>query len=314
MKYHPDTTKEPKAVAETNFAKINQAYEVLGNEEKRQMYDQYGEASFGDGMEGGPGGFGGGGGGGGGSVPDLEELLRQFGFGGGMEMNDFGFGNASSEGDDCQVSMAISFMESINGAKKDVSFTADSKCGSCSGSGDGPNSKRTKCSSCNGKGQVGSPIKMKISRPNSSFQKKKKLIITETLQTFIRKGIISFSAPCGKCKGKGTVSTNQCSPCSGSGVKRSRKVVGVPIPAGVEDGAVLRMANEGNAGQNGSRNGNLFIKINVSPHQYFKREGNNIHLEVPLTLSQAALGCTLTIPTLSGDTEIIVNIFSLSLS
>jgi len=278
--HHPDQVTDPKQKedATKRFAKITGAYEILGNEEKRQMYDQYG-----------PDAFSGDGGGGGnpfeGGMPDLEEILRSFnsrggggggGFGGFEEIfsSFMGGENGNDRPADVQVAHQIDFEQSVNGGQSEIKFTADAKCSSCNGSGEAAGSKSKNCNRCGGKGRM-----------------------------IINQGIGQMIMSCPSCGGKGTVITDPCKPCSGAGVKRTQRSVTIDIPPGVEDGVTIRVPGQGHSNSKGKL-GHLYLNLKVKPHQYFRREGNNISVDVPITMSQAILGTTVTIPTFNGDAEV----------
>eukprot|EP01096_Ripella_sp_DP13-Kostka_P002573 TRINITY_DN1345_c0_g1_i2.p1 TRINITY_DN1345_c0_g1~~TRINITY_DN1345_c0_g1_i2.p1 ORF type:complete len:467 (-),score=176.14 TRINITY_DN1345_c0_g1_i2:55-1455(-) len=279
--HHPDQVTDPKQKEEATkrFAKITGAYEILGNEEKRQMYDQYGPDAFsGDGGGGNP--FEGG-------MPDLEEILRSFnsrggggggfgGFGGFEEIfsSFMGGENGNDRPADVQVAHQIDFEQAVNGGQSEIKFTADIKCSSCNGSGEAAGSKSKNCNRCGGKGRM-----------------------------VINQGIGQMIMSCPSCGGKGTIITDPCKPCSGSGVKRTQRSVTIDIPPGVEDGVTIRVPGQGHSNSKGKL-GHLYLNLKVKPHQYFRREGNNISVDVPITMSQAILGTTVTIPTFNGDAEV----------
>jgi molecular chaperone DnaJ len=170
-------------------------------------------------------------------------------------------------------------MDAVNGCEKDVSFNAMVNCNVCDGTGAKPGTKPTNCKSCGGRGQ-----------------------------TTVSNGFMTFSTICSSCHGEGKLIKDPCSTCRGSGVKKDRKTLGVKIPAGVESGNSVRLPGQGSAGIKGGRNGNLFLRITVEPHPVFKRNGNDIHVDTPITVSQALLGGKVTVPTLTGDVEIQVRV------
>lgn len=207
-----------------------------------------------------------------------EDILRDFfgmgGRGGGGFSSGFGFGgneNGPSQGADLQTSIHISFMEAVNGTTKTVQIAVENACSTCSGSGGKPGTTPTKCGTCNGTGQ----------------------------QT-MSQGFFRMQMPCQKCHGQGKTQP-PCTTCSGQGTIRERKTVSVPIPAGVESGSNIRLSGQGNAGRLGGSRGSLYVQISVGSHPTFKREGYDVHVDVPISMTQATLGGAVNVPTLSGE-------------
>lgn len=283
-KYHPDANPGDDKAAE-KFSEINNAYEVLKDKEKRQMYDMVGESAFDGSMGGDPsGGAGGPFGGMGGMDIDPEELLRHFGFGGQGGGDPFGGGfgggapkSRARRGGDVHLNLDIEFMDAVKGAQKKVRYHAQEKCGECNGSGDTPGSKKTTCPTCNGRG-------------------------SETASN----GFFAFTQTCRTCGGEGKVNTNPCKPCGGKGTRSNRKDVTVAIPAGIDDGMTVRLAGKGDAGEKGGSSGHLFIQVHVREHSMFHRQGLDVHVEAPITVSRAILGGSITVPTLGDEKDIKV--------
>ena len=275
IKYHPDKN-QGDAEAEKRFKEVSEAYEVLGDEQKRQMYDQYGSAAF----EG--GGMGGGGGSAG--FSSMEEALRTFmgafGGGGGSSFESFfgGGGGFAQQGASKKTSITISFEEAAKGVTRELVITRAAPCSTCDGTGAKNRSDRQACSTCGGHGQVHQS-----------------------------RGFFSMTTTCPACHGAGTIIKTPCSSCHGSGQERKKESVSATIPAGVEDGMRLRMSGYGDAGIGGGPPGDLYIVINVTAHDFFERNGDDVVLTLPITFSEAALGSKKEIPTpLSGTVRLII--------
>ena len=279
-KYHPDVNKEPDA--KNKFAEISQAYETLGNAEKRRMYDDTGmtgdeqDQAKNAGFD--PEGFGGfnpfggfsGGGAGFGNFQDIFSEFEEFFSGGKREKVNF-------KGEDVNLSLEISFMDSIKGVKKEVTLERKSQCGTCKGSKVKPGTSPTKCSNCGGRGVV-----------------------------FFQRGPMSIQTVCTKCKGSGSMIKSPCTPCKGTGYSYIEVSETVNIPAGVTNGQNLRMANKGHSAEGSGPQGDLLIKVNVSPHPVFKREGNDVVSEINIEIPQAVLGGTVEAETAYGQVKVNV--------
>ncbi|MGM9970401.1 MAG: molecular chaperone DnaJ [Anaeroplasma sp.] len=262
-KYHPDVNKEPDA--EEKFKEINEAYDVLSDEQKKARYDQYG---FDDPTQGfgGASGFGGAGGFGG-----FEDIINSF-FGGGSRRTSSG----PRQGQDVEKQMNITFEEAVYGCKKKVRLSVDEECIHCGGTGaDSKNDIKT-CSKCGGRGRV-------IMRQQSIF------------------GYTNVETTCPDCNGKGKIVTKKCPECGGKGRIRKTKDVEVTIPAGIQTGMTLRMEGYGEAGYNGGPNGDLYISFVCGEHSNFKRDGQDIILTIPISYTQATLGDTIEVPTIDGN-------------
>ena len=270
--YHPDLHPDDPT-AEEKFKEITEAYEVLSNSEKRQIYDQYGH----DGLE--NGGMGSGMGG----FSDVSEILESlFGGMGGMG-GMFGGGrtvNASSprQGKDIQTSTTIDFMDACNGKSQNVQVQRMETCPDCHGSGSAGNSGAEICPDCQGRGTVKSTQRTPF-------------------------GMISSSKPCPHCGGKGKIIKNPCQKCRGAGRVRITKSINVDIPAGIDDGQMIRVSGMGDAGVNGGPSGNLIVGVNVRQHPVFQREDYDIHCDIPITYAQAVLGDEIVVPTIDGNVK-----------
>lgn len=280
LKFHPDRNPgDPDA--EKRFKEISEAYEVLSDEKKRQMYDLHGKDAFAGVGAGGGGGFGGGG------FASMDEALRTFmsAFGGGGMDNLFegyfgggGGGGRSSarthrQGASKRVNITISFEEAAKGVDKELAITNYIACTDCQGRGAASQQGIKRCSRCNGTGQV-----------------------------YEQRGFFSMSMTCPTCEGEGQTITDPCKTCRGKGVVKEKQHVKVHIPAGVDSGMRLKMSGYGDAGQGGGPPGDLYVFITVSPHEIFEREGDNVLLDLPISFSEAGLGCKKDVPAIGGHT------------
>lgn len=269
--YHPDINKEPGA--EEKFKEIGEAYAVLSDANKRRQYDQFGHAAFENGGSGGGAGFQGFNMG----DIDLEDILGDL-FGGGFR-GFSGFGGSSrtssrpSKGEDIRVVLNLTFEEAAFGCEKDVKLNITSECSRCKGKG-GFNEKT--CRTCGGAGKV-----------------------LEQSQTIF--GYMQTQKTCPDCKGRGKTYETICDECHGKGVVEKVKTLTVTIPEGVDEGYQLRLSGKGNAGLNGGPNGDVFLEFKIKEHPLFERDGADIYLEVPVTITDATLGCKKEIPTLYGN-------------
>jgi molecular chaperone DnaJ len=267
-KFHPDVNKD--AGAEEKFKQINEAYAVLSDPEKRAAYDRYGAEGL-RGMGGMPD-F---------TTVDFSDLFEElFGFGGG------GRGgarrrNAPRRGADLSYGVQLTFEEAVFGVDKEIEITRDELCGACRGSGAEPGTSPTRCNTCGGRGEV-----------------------RQVRQTFL--GSMVQVTTCPTCNGSGEINANPCHTCRGRGQERKtvRKVVSVP--AGIDNGQQIRLAGEGQPGENGGPSGNLYMEIQVKPHKYFKRREDDILLNLKINVAQAALGSEIEVPTLDGKSKVNV--------
>lgn len=272
-KYHPDINKEPGA--EEKFKEIGEAYSVLGDEDKRRQYDQLGHQAYTQGAQ--QGGFGGGFSGFsgfGGDDVDLSSIFEDL-FGGGM----FGGGSRGSsqnrpvKGKDSLVTIKLTFEEAVFGCKKTISIDLDSECDECSGKGG--SGERT-CPTCGGRGRV-------VNEQRTPF------------------GFFQSESVCPDCNGKGKTFKEVCSKCHGTGHIVKEKEIEITVPEGVDTGHQLRISGKGAAGYNGGPNGDIYIEFEVKDHPLFERKGNDIYVDVPLTITEAVLGCKKEVPTLTGS-------------
>ena len=279
MKYHPDKNPGDKT-AEESFKEVNEAYSVLSDPDKKSKYDRFGHAGvdpnagFG---EGGFGGFGGwaSGGGFGGFEDIFGDLFGSGGFGG---FSGFGGGARSKtgpmKGSDLQKRVSIEFTEAAFGGKKEVSVNKLVRCSKCNGDGAAPGTSKKQCTKCHGTGSV-------TQVQNTAF------------------GRFQSTKACPDCGGTGSIIETPCPDCKGSGSIRKTIKIDIDIPAGVDTGTVIPIRGQGEPGQNGGPDGDLYIVMDVKPHKLFKRQGNDLYLEIPITFNQAALGDDIVVPTLS---------------
>lgn len=272
-KYHPDVSKEPDAAEK--FKEAQEAYAVLSDPDKRSQYDKYGHAAF-DQMNGGAGfDF---------SDFDFSDIFSDlFGssFGGGFSSFS-GFGGRSSSraerGSDRLMRVDLTFEEAVFGCKKEINLDVYEECSECHGKG-GKGEKT--CSTCHGSGTI-------TREQNTLF------------------GAFMTKTTCPDCKGKGRTYESSCSKCRGTGKVKENKDLEVKIPAGVDTGNRLRLAGKGDTGYNGGPNGDLYLEFKVKEHQFYERDGNDIYLELPLTIPEAVLGCKKDVPTLYGNVRLAI--------
>ena len=262
---HPDLHPDDKT-AEERFKELNEANEVLSDPEKRARYDQFGfDGPNMGGMGGNPfGGFDFGGMGG------FESIFDMFngGMGGAARRN------APQQGNDLQYELRITFEEAAKGCQKSFDFYRNENCETCGGTGAKPGPSPTTCPTCKGSGQV---------RTSGGWM--------TTVRT------------CPNCGGTGKVITDKCTSCGGSGRVKKRRTATVKVPAGINHGQTIVMSGQGEPGLRGGPNGDLYINVIVKPHKLFRREGNNLRLDFPISFTQAALGADVEIPTLDGNVK-----------
>ncbi len=276
LKFHPDKNPGDKS-AEAKFKEVSEAYEVLSDENKKRVYDQYGE----EGLKGaGMGGMGAGG------FATMEEALKTFmgafgsmgGGGGSIFETFFGFDSSTDErelrkGSSKKVNITISFEEAITGVDKEIAITNYITCSICSGTGAKSSRDIKTCPTCRGSGQL-----------------------------FQTRGFFSMSTTCSNCSGEGKIITNPCIECQGLGRVRQKQKVKIHIPAGVDNNMRLKMTGYGDAGEAGSATGDLYVFINVKSHEDFQRDGDDVYINIPITFTEASLGCKKEIPTPTGQT------------
>jgi len=269
-KYHPDINKEPGA--EAKFKEVQEAYDVLYDDNKRATYDQFGHAAFEQGAN--QGGFGGQGfsGAGFGDI-NLDDIFGSF-FGGGSRSRRSSR-SSSRRGDDQIMRIKISFMDAINGKTINLNLTYDEMCKSCGGKG----GTTSTCSQCGGTGYV-------ASQRNTFF------------------GVMESQDTCPLCGGTGRIIQDRCNVCNGKGYNKVKTNLEVKIPAGINEGQQIRLAGKGARGSNGGPNGDLYIEVAVDKHSSFTRDGNDIHLSVPLSFVDLALGTEIDVPTVYGTVDL----------
>lgn len=279
VKYHPDKNKGDKE-AEEKFKEINEAYQVLSNPEEKAKYDQFGHAGMDGGFGGGASGFGGFGGFDMGDMGGFGDIFESFfggGFGGGSSRRN----NGPIRGGDLEYSLNITFEEAMSGVEKQFNITREENCETCSGSGAKPGTSKKTCSKCGGSGQ----IRVQRQTPLGSF--------------------VSTSA-CDECNGTGEIVETPCTDCRGKGrVRKSRKIT-VNIPAGVDTGNILTLRGQGEHGLKGGPAGDLYVRVNVAPSKIFKREGSDIYYDYKMSMTKAALGAEITVPTIDGNVKYTV--------
>ena len=267
--YHPDVSKHDDA--EARFKEINEAYEVLSDDDKRARYDRFGAA----GVQG-NGGFGGAGAG----FSGFEEIFEEFfsSFGGTARTRQR---RGPRPGSDRRVDVTISFEESVFGTDKEVEFERLEVCETCAGTGAAPGTSPQKCVQCAGTGEI-----------------------RQVQQTFL--GPMVQVATCPRCGGTGETIATPCPTCRGNGRIRHKAVLSVQIPAGVREGLQIQIRSEGDMGEKGAPQGNLYVVVHVTEHEFFKRKDNDIILDITINVAQAALGDKLDIPTVDGDVELVI--------
>lgn len=260
LKYHPDRNPDPEAAE--RFKEVTEAYEVLRDSEKRAMYDRFGhagaQAPFGAGGFGGFGGFG------------FEDIFETF----------FGVGTTTRarrtrarRGEDLRVDVTLTFEEAVFGCEKEIEVVRHELCATCQGTGLEPGTEPVPCARCGGTGELRRATQTVFGQ-----------FVNVTL--------------CDRCQGEGRVVTTPCQTCHGRGRVRTTRRLRVTIPAGVDDGAQIRLAGEGEPGSGGGTPGNLYLTLHVQPHRYFRRQGNDLLLDLPINIAQAALGAEIEVPTL----------------
>lgn len=266
---HPDVKPGDKE-AEERFKEATEAYAVLSDPEKRAKYDQYGHSGV-DFNGQGFGGFGG---------FDFSDFA-DFGLGDIFEMFFGGGGRRQGpvRGADLRYDLSITLEEAAFGTKKKIEVPLYETCSQCGGSGAAPGTRPTTCSRCNGTGQIRTVQRTPF-------------------------GQVATTRTCTACNGLGTVISTPCSKCGGKGKVREVKSIEVTVPAGSEDGLSLRFSGRGEAGERGGPPGDLYVVLNVKPHDFFERRGNDIYCEIPITFVQAALGDEIDVPTLHGSVKL----------
>ncbi|MCX7842684.1 MAG: molecular chaperone DnaJ [Clostridia bacterium] len=271
--YHPDVNPGDKA-AEARFKEVNEAYEVLSDQQKRSKYDQFGHAGID------PNGFGG-----------FQGGYGDFDFGGIGDIFETFFGGSSfggrsgakarrgpQKGADLKCSMEIAFEEAAFGVEREINVRRMENCTTCEGTGAKPGTSPSACAHCNGTGQV----QYKQSTPFGQFVNIK---------------------TCDVCHGEGRIITSPCTACGGKGKISKSVVIKINVPAGIDDGQTISLRGEGEPGSKGGPSGDLYITVRVKPHPIFQRQGTDVLCDIPITFVQAALGAELEVPTLDGKVK-----------
>lgn len=271
LKYHPDQNKD-NPDAEAKFKELNEAYDILKDDQKRAAYDQFGSAAFEGGMGGaggpfGAGGFGGAGGAQGfGAFSDIFEDMF-----GDMMGGAGGPRTGPARGSDIQYTMEIGLEDAFKGKEASIRIPVNDECDACDGTGAEAGSQPEKCPTCGGLGRVRA-----------------------------QQGFFTVERACPTCHGQGTIIKNPCKKCGGSGRVEKTKNLKVQIPAGVDHGRRIRLSGEGEAGLRGGPRGDLYILLSIKSHKFFEREGPNLYCRVPIPITKAALGGEIEVPTIEG--------------
>ncbi len=271
IKYHPDKNPDDKA-AEEKFKEAAEAYEVLSDSQKRQRYDQFGHAGLG-----GNGGFGGGG-------MNMDDIFSQFGdiFGGAFGFSGGGgagrTGRRVARGTNLRVKVKLNLQEIANGVEKKIKVNKHVACKTCKCCG-AKNGQFETCNTCHGTGAI-----------------------TRVQQTIL--GAMQTQSTCGHCHGEGRIVKDKCATCHGDGIVREEEVIAIHIPAGVSEGMQLSMSGKGNAAPRGGINGDLLILVEEEEHAQLKREGNHLVYDLNISFPDAALGCSVEIPTIEAKAKI----------
>jgi molecular chaperone DnaJ len=268
MKYHPDRNPDNKE-AEEKFKEVKEAYEMLTNPEKREAYDRYGHAGVDPNS--GMGGMGGGAGGFGDAFGDIFGDI----FGGGRGGRSAG--PQVYRGADLRYNLEITLEQAAHGFDTTIRVPSWDKCDTCHGSGAKPGTQPVTCTTCAGHGQVR-----------------------------MQQGFFSVQQTCPKCHGSGKIIPEPCAACGGAGRIKRNKTLEVKIPAGIDNGMRIRSSGNGEPGTNGGPSGDLYVEIHIKPHTVFQREGDDLHCEMPISFSKAALGGEIEVPTLTGKVSFTV--------
>lgn len=271
MKYHPDRNNGNKE-AEERFKEVGEAYQVLGDEKKRAAYDQFGKAGVNGQGSGGFGGFSEGFGGFS-NMGDLGDIFNEF-FGGAQRRE---AGNRPQKGSDLRYDMTITLEEAAKGVTKEIRVPTWEKCDKCDGTGSKSKSAPKTCPHCAGRGFVQ-----------------------------MRQGFFAVQQTCPHCQGSGKIIEDPCPACSGTGLKKSMHTLEVRIPAGISSGQRVRVPGQGEPGANHGPAGDLYVEVNVRPHDIFERDGSDLHVELPVSFVTAALGGDVAVPLLDGETKIAI--------
>jgi len=286
-KYHPDVNPGDKA-AEEKFKEISEAYQVLSDPEKRKQYDQMGHEAFSKGFDFSQYQW---------RPPDFSSIFEDLGLGGTRGGRARGFpdfsdlfedlftergrgaaySTAPTPGEDLEYALELSLEQAARGTTTRIHLSRETPCEECHGTGVQGGRGLETCPECGGSGRIR-----------------------------VGRGPIDFSQPCPRCGGKGQINVNPCPRCKGAGTIHREESIDVKIPPGVDTGSRVRVAGKGNPGRNGGPNGDLYILTRVRPHPFFERKGDDLHCEVPITVTEAALGAKIEVPTLDGKTLLTI--------
>ena len=266
MKLHPDRNPNDKT-AETKFKEVSEAYELLTDTQKRAVYDQFGHAGAETNMGGRGGAAGFGAGAGGASFSDIfgDVFGDIFGAGGGARRQ------GAQRGADLRYNLELTLEDAVRGTEMQIRIPTQELCETCKGSGAKPGTQASSCATCGGHGQVR-----------------------------MQQGFFSIQQTCPACRGSGKTIKTPCDTCHGQGRTRATKTLSVKVPAGVDEGDQIRLAGEGEAGESGGQPGDLYVQVRLKQHELFKRDGDDLHCEMPLSFATVTLGGDVEIPTLDG--------------
>ena len=267
MKYHPDRNQGDKT-AEGKFKEASEAYQVLSDPKKKSSYDQFGHSAF-EGGAGGAGGFDFGGFESGGFSDIFDDFFGDFM--GSSRSGGRSGKSRSNRGSDLKINLEISLEEAYLGKKQTINLSSNEKCKKCSGNGAELGSKPKKCSTCNGHGKVR-----------------------------MQQGFFTLQQTCPDCGGDGEMLSNPCKDCRGSGIIKTKKNLSIQIPKGVDDGTQIRLSGKGDAGYRGGADGDLYVIITVQKHKIFQRSEENLYYKLPISMTDAALGTEIEVPTIDG--------------
>ncbi len=271
MKFHPDRNPGDKS-AEAKFKEAKEAYEILSDQQKRSAYDQFGHAGIDpSAAAGAAGGFYGAGPGGANFADIFGDVFGDI-FGGGARTR-----GGAARGSDLRYSLELSLEDAVKGTEMRIRVPTLDTCDTCHGSGAKPGTQATVCRTCGGYGQVR-----------------------------MQQGFFSIQQTCPTCRGSGKSISDPCTACHGQGRVQRTKTLSVKVPAGVDEGDQIRLAGEGEAGEAGGPAGDLYVQVRLKPHPVFKRDGDDLHCEVPVSFAQATLGAEVEVPTLDGRASIKV--------
>lgn len=278
-KYHPDANPDNKQESEKKFKEVNEAYETLSDPQKRKMYDQFGFNGPQGGFSGGQNGYysytGGVDGFDGFDMGDLGDIFSSF-FGGGFGARSTKQQAGPRKGSDLRYNIEITFEEAFSGVKKEIAITRNDECHICHGTGAKSGTKPEKCPTCHGTGQV------------------------RQIQTTIL-GQMQTTRTCSQCHGTGEIIKEPCQECRGRGKIRKQAKVMVTIPAGIDEGQTVVLRGEGESGEKGGPKGDIYITVHLKRHSIYSRKGDNVYCEIPITMTQAALGAEIEVPMVDGE-------------